>query len=407
MRSYSALRHETLNLFFSNKHLNNHNPHRNMAEAKSKTDKDLLSLKATVQTVLDLIPRLTSAVKLGSPTGGKHDDNVRALDLAHDAASLLKAHSTKLSLLIINTPFTPTAIVSVLREVSSGPLPAIATAVEYCDARHYTRIVRAELQWRSEKVLMEFMNFVRQIPLDGKVLSTEKKNGNTAGMGNGSLASTGLVWEACDALADLKKIGIPGMVVRKAEQYRDTLRDALEELQEWGEETSDDDGEEDDSVDENDVREEGGIDAAQDAIDSMFHGQRHIPTNDTQKIRERFDTAVPQLKLTILLYQAIIKRRFKILPSIASLNASTSANQVGSSITEQVDEALIQLKDIPDTVDEMANAFYELDGDEIDKRLQQCCIQGSAAAKLLLKNWDGKEDEFSKWAEKFIAAMKR
>ena len=64
------------------------------------------------------------------------------------------------------------------------------------------------------------------------------------------------------------------------------------------------------------------------------------------------------------------------------------------------------LKSIPETVDDIAAAFYDLDGDEAKQTLAKCCDEAKKAIELVRGNWEtGKEDEFSAWGAKWIAAL--
>jgi hypothetical protein len=268
--------------------------------------------------------------------------------------------------------------------------------VELCDPGIYTKVMRSELKWRVEKVLVDFRVLVGDIPLDGKVLGNERKNGTVAGMGKGSLAATGVVWGACDEVVELKKLGLGGFMIKKVEQYRDTVKDALEELQEWGGETSED--EEEDELHEAAVNSNGFCNPAQDAIDEMFQDQRHIPANDVYKVRERLENTIRRLKLISLLYQAIIKRRLKTLPAVPhTLGLSTT--------TTCLDTLMPLMSRIPDSVDDLASAFYSLDDPGINNRMEECFGTASAAATVLRTSWGGKQDEFSIWSEKFVKAM--
>lgn len=368
-----------------------------MADSKKRAEQDLDALKSTIETISVLIKQLQSTLPKPSVTSDSNiNTNINALTLAHDAASLVKAHSTKLSLLIINKPFTPSAISTVLRELVSGPLPGLASAVELCNAARYTKAVSAELQWRAKKVFMELGCLVDAVPKDGKTLSEDLKNGTGKTAGKGSLASTGVVWEACDGVVELKKLGIAGFLIKKADGYRELLKDALEELQEWGEEESDEEGEEDEAEKD----ETNSVDtSAQDAVDNFFAEQRHLPSEDPDKIRTRLESAQKRLRLVILMYQAVVKRRFKTLPSLPHLEPDVKS--ISSTIITSLDEVLDILKRIPDVTDELASAFYELNVTEIDRRMDECFFAGFGATELLVKNWEGKEDEFTAWVSKF------
>ncbi|KAG9248773.1 hypothetical protein BJ878DRAFT_412006 [Calycina marina] len=368
----------------------------------TKEEQGLVALKATVGTTTTLISRLRNTKPADSNSAEKKND-IDALDLAHDSASLIIAHSTKLSLLIINKPFTSSAITTVLRELVSGPLPGLASAVELCQPSRYTKAMSSELQWRATKVFTELEILVASIPLDGKILTDDQKNGTGSEKGKGSLANTGVVWKACDNVIALKKLGVVGLVIQKANEYRALLKDALEELQEWGDES---DGDEDDQQSGDDDKEI----SAQDAVDNIFGSQQHIPKDDPENIRSRLESANKRLRLVILMYQAVVKRRFRTLPHLPHPELPPDLNEKSSEnpgIVSCLDEVLDGLKEIPDITDELANSFYELDVEEIDKRTEECFFKGSSVAELLVKDWEGQKDDFSTWALKFQVAMKK
>lgn len=362
-----------------------------------KAEQDLNALKLTVATITALLKQLQSSVALATSETNEKHSNVNALDLAHDSASLIKAHSTKLSLLIINRPFTATAINTVLRELIAGPLPGLASAVEICNATIYTKAMALEMQYRAKRVLVELGTFVASIPLDGNILSDDQKNGTGVVKGKGSLANTGVVWQACEAVIELKKLGVAALVIKKADEYRALLKDALEELQEWGDESDDEEGDEDEAEGSGD---EGEEDAAQKAVDDLFASQQHIPKADPDKLRPRLESTQKRLRLVITMYQAVAKRRFKTLPKLPISEVPAEPNEKPSesqNTLSSLDKVLDIMKAIPDITDELANAFYELDEKEIDKRMDECFTKGSDAVEILLKNWEGKEDEFTTW----------
>lgn len=363
-------------------------PFPRMAGTSAK-EQDLAALTASVSTVFTLIAQLQAAAP---ETQSKGQNDINALDVAHDAASLIRAHTTKLSLLIINEPFTPTAVSTVLRELAAGPLPGLASAIQLCTADRYTKAMCAELQYTAKRVFADLSTLVQAVPLDGKILTDDAKNGTGVEKGKGSLAVTGTVWEACDSVIELKKLGVAGLVIRRVEGYRDLLKDALEELQEWAEEESDTEDEE--AVD----REE---DVAQAEVDKIFGAQRHIPSDDPESIRPRLESSMKRLRLLILMYQAVSKRRFKTLPPLPhpelQPEPKEKSSEGSSGIVNCLDEVLDVMKKIPDITDELASAFYELDAKDIDKRMDQCFLTGFAVAELLIENWEGQKDEFSTW----------
>ncbi|KAI0408494.1 hypothetical protein F4802DRAFT_415757 [Xylaria palmicola] len=387
-------------------------------------DSSLESLRALVQSAISLIAQLEDdvhsvapdkapdkALAVPSAPSSSHDAadaaaSVDALALAHDSASLIKAHTTKLSLLIINEPFTPSAIARVLRELVAGPIPAIASAVQLCTADKYTDVARQDLAWRCHRVLKELRGLVQVIPLDGKILPTNRKNG--ANGEKGSIVTTGVIWAACDDVMLLKKLGVAGLLVKKAEEYRDTLQDVLEELKEWSEEIDEED--EEDSDDDNDEEEDEDVQhitnglqnthvsAAQQMIDDLMTSQR-IPRDDPDRIRERLDSCLKRLRLTILLYSAITKRRIKTLPTLPTDEASP--------VPRRIDEVYPILKRLPHRFGEVACAFYDLDTAAIDSALDSCFFDAFAAAEMLKVPWTGNQDGFTDWADKFQVSIKK
>ena len=59
------------------------------------------------------------------------------------------------------------------------------------------------------------------------------------------------------------------------------------------------------------------------------------------------------------------------------------------------------LKELPETVDDLANAFYELDADLVDTLLKSCVGRACAAGALVKTDWTGKDDEFTAWIAKW------
>ncbi len=371
------------------------------------------SLKALVQSTTSLITQFenslhavaldkalpdSSSTALPAPDAASEVD---ALSLAHDSASLIRAHATKLSLLIINEPFTPSAIATVLRELVAGPVPATATAVQLCTADTYTATVRQDLAWRCYRVLKELRGLVEAIPLDGKALPADRKNG--ANGDKGTIATTGVIWAACDDLILLKKLGIAGLLVKKAEEYKDTLQDVLEELKEWSEEVEEEDEEDDDDEGDENVQHitdelQNTHVSAQQMIDDLMSSQR-IPRNDPDRIRERLDSCLKRLRLTTLLYSAVIERRIKTLPSLPTKQATP--------IARRLDEVYPLLKSLPHRFGEVACAFYELDTSAIDRAMDSCFFGAFAAAEMLKAPWTGTQDRFTEWADKFQIGIKK
>ncbi|KAK6836457.1 hypothetical protein PG987_006952 [Apiospora arundinis] len=371
------------------------------------------ALKKIVQTTSALISQFepllhaaatdktsSAATPPSSSSTTPQSQTIDALSLAHDSASLIRAHTTKISLLIINEPFTPSAVVTVLKELIGGPIPGIASAVQACDVDRYTSVARQDLAWRCYRVLKELRTLIEVIPLNGKVLSPEKKNGVQGGLG--SMTATGVIWAACDDVILLKKLGIAGLLVQKVEQYRDTLKDVLDELKEWKEEGEEaDDEEEEDEVEYVAHQLDAtslSVQDTQDALDDLM-STRHIPKDDPDKLGERLDSCLKRLRLTTLFYSAVVKRRLKTLPALPA--------EAGSPIVRRLDEVFPILRRLPNKFNELACAFYELEPGPIDDAMDACFFDAFAASEMLMKSWAGQKDEFTEWAEKYQVSIKK
>ncbi|KAL2265939.1 hypothetical protein VTJ83DRAFT_5291 [Remersonia thermophila] len=340
--------------------------------------------------------------------GAQQLGTLDALAVAHDSAALIKAHATKISLLIINEPFTPSAITKVVRELVSAAVPSLAAAVEACSPERYTRKIQLDLAYRSSRVLRELKELLLRIPKDGKALSGADKNSSAGSAGGrGSIATTGVLWSACDDVMAFGKRGFAGNLAHKIEQLRDTLKDIMEELKEWGDESDENDSDEDDGDDDG-VAEvtsqlaSSSVSPAQDAqaiLDDFMNSQRHIPRDDPDKIRDRLNSCLKRLRLTTLLYQAAAKRRLKPLPHVPPASPSD--------IPARLDEVLPIFKRLPEKFGSLAMAFYELDPAEIDRLMDECFFDAFAAAELLAKPWEGQKDEFTDWALRFQSEIKK
>lgn len=322
-----------------------------------------------------------------------------AVALSRDASNLAKAQATKISLLIINEPFTPSAVTTVVRELAAGPVPAIAAAVQTCDPALYTNVFRKEMAWRCQRLLKEIVELVSKIPKNGQVVAEKDRKGFSKQ--KGSLASTGLLWSAADDIVKLANLGVAGYFIQKINTWRDTLQDVLEELKEWSEQGPD--AETDGSEAFSDDDDDDDIDDAQKLVDDLMNSQKTIPEDDPDAIRPRVESTLRRLRLTLHLYQAISKRRLSKLLHLLPLDAAAA----DSDIPKRLDDATIILDRLPDNFSDLATQFYDLDTEGIDSGMSQCFTDSSAAGESFSKNWQGEADEFSTWVEKFQAEMNK
>ncbi|KAG6047980.1 hypothetical protein E4U39_007854 [Claviceps sp. Clav50 group G5] len=405
--------------------------------ALHRPDTSLQTLDTLIQTASTLLTQLQSVLSeltRSKPSSHQHTSPINpplnALSLAHDSATLIRAHGTKISLLIINEPFTPSAICTVLRELIAGPIPGLASAAETCTPAQYTSVVSREVASKAQRVLSELHALVQKIPSNGKILPAGKsRDGFTAGGAKGSLPATGLLWAACDEVVRLSELGVGGILAKKVAQWRDTLCDIMEELKEWGEEEPDDEDEdEDEDGDEDEDEGEGGHDGVdhitadlsttslspQALLDQLMNSQQAIPKADPHRIRPRLETSLQRLRLVTLLYQALTKHRLKKLPAFplavpAAREASsdTDTDTDTDTIPARLDEMASLLGTLPDRFGDLAGALYELDPEEVDRVMGRCFDDAVAAGELVLMDWEGGRDVFSEWVARFQGEVRK
>ncbi|TKA43893.1 hypothetical protein B0A54_05654 [Friedmanniomyces endolithicus] len=285
------------------------------------------------------------------------------LHVLRDAALLVKAHTTKLSLLAITAPFTPSAISKVLRQVAAESLPAMLSAVHICRQEHavWGTMMATEAQSRVRRVYKEMETLLQEI------LALSQGQGHSSKTRN-SLSSTAVVWETCDALVALSMLGISGLAWAAGEDQETEGHDAL--------------------LDDNDEGVEGDRDSL---MEEIFHAANSLPA-DRVELKELVEEAGRRLKRVVLLYTAVVKRRLKTF-------------EEGDATVGRLDEAVEGLRRIPHLVDELAACFYDLDEEKARAALDKSVREALAVATVMREDWSGGSDEFTAWSMKWKDAV--
>lgn len=366
--------------------------------AKTKDLRGLIDLTISTQALLLHYQSSLAPSKDTSPENQASKSELEnPIDVIKATTTLLRSYTTTLSLLLITPPLTPSAIIAKIGDVSSGPLSGMVAAASYIPQKGQKgdvgNIMRTEVKaqvrrllgtWGDVLVLVLNMAETRQ-----KNAGTNKKDtGPSESEKQEVLSATGVVWDACDVLLKLCANGIVGLVVKKAEELRAVLLDALEELKEWGEDIEDDADEAEGSDDEDDI-----------------FGSSNKLGKDDKELKELLDASLKKLKLVGMLYQALIKRRLKTYTTATATSTANAANVTSSSPSQKLDDLMDLLKIIPETVDDLASAFYDLDEEEAKQTLNKCCGQAKEVVKLVKQSWSGADDEFTGWSDKFVSAL--
>jgi hypothetical protein len=380
--------------------------------AKPNDLRALIDLTKTTQT---LLTHFQSSLAPSSATPKSSDPQVSSadlpnpLDVVKTCTTLLKSHTTTLSLLLLTPPLTPSALITKIGDVSSGALSGLVTAAistpQAGQKDELGALMRGEVKVQVRRligtwgdVLAIVLRLAGQRQSD-KGKGKTKDDGPTESERQDVLAATGVVWEACDALLKLCADGVVGLVLKKAQELRGVLLDAVEELKEWGEDIDD---EKDDNAEASDN--EFGDE------DDIFSAANKLGKGD-KELKVLLDTSVKKLKMVGMLYQALIKRRLKTFSSAASTKASASETTEGDSRVSsldpigKLDELMTLLKAIPETVDDLASAFYDLDEDEAKQTLDKCSEEAKNAVALVRHSWAGTDDEFTAWSGKWVDAF--
>ena len=349
-----------------------------LSTGMASSSSDTQALTDLIASTLAILQQFAASLSSSStPETANIDDPPNPLRVLGDSAKLVKAHTTKLSLLAINKPFTPSAITKVLKELSATCLPAMMSAVQICkqETAVWGSTMGREVQLRVQRVFRELQSLLDELQ---SIAAGTQQVGR-----RDTLSSTGVVWESCDAVLELERLGIGGLALLKAEQYRDTIKDAIEELREWTEgEDLDNEGQGDALLDDDDE----AVDGDKDSIEDIFNAANSMP-KDRPELKALAEEADGKLKKVAILYEALIKRRIKTF--------KIDGNQSASKNVSRLDEVMLHLKRMPHQVDEMASCFYDLDEDTAKTTLQRVIDEGKAAASEMRNGWTGGEDTFT------------
>jgi Sec-independent protein translocase protein TatA len=343
-------------------------------------------LSTVFSTTLTLIEQFKTAIATPPPAAVTDTvpKDTEALPLLTVSSTALKAHVTKLSLLAITSPFTHSAVGTVLRELNESVLPSIVTATLLITPAQYTKAFHSEALVLVKTVLAEIISLVKEVKRVDDKKEQEKKDGGkendlTKNEKDAVTSATGRVWDACDAVTDVANKGVVGFVMRRVEQWRDLVRDAVEEIEDWDPE-DDDDEFLDDLLDE-DEREQKDEDSENDE-------------EEIAALHEHKKSTLRFLKPVAQVYSAILNNRLK---NAKDVTLTSSAN------VKTLESLMVNLHAIPDHVDEAAGALYEADFEKSAEFLQKTRKCAVKAVDLVSPPWGAADDEP---ADKFVTWSK-
>lgn len=380
------------------------------------------SLLSLIDSSSTLCQHLTSSLSLPSSqtaaataTAQASNNDTPPLALLSDAALFLRSHTTKFSLLAINSPFTPSALHTVLQEMTGSALPGLVTAALLIGEASYPPAFFDEAKFLVKNALQEFTALTSTV----KVVA-ESQNGSTAAPDKESVTVTaGRVWAACDALTSFANGGVVGFVMAKAKVYLELVKDGIRELEEWDPEDDDEDDffdtgfEHDDDEENNNNNDlpQGRGNKSSDAPDLVSDDDDDDEEDaNTQQLLNRKEHMLRILKSIVKIYPAIETYRLKPLAK----QYPSPRVSLPQSYTSKMTSLLASFRSLPDYVDEATGCLYESDLDNSTKNLAKVISCSKKAVNLVrdsCETRDGEkeeaptEDKFVKWADTFFKVL--
>lgn len=352
-----------------------------------------------LDTTLALSAQFTTALSLKSSespstktTETEDTTTPSPLALLSASSDLLKSQVSKTSLLAINAPFTPSAIITTVSAINDSVLPSLVTAALLIDGdgERYTAVFAAETRARVKSALGELdvlIGEIRAVALRGGVDGGEDQKRKDV-----IVTATGRVWGTCDRLLTLAGDGVVGLVVERAGEYLELVRDAIRELREW-------DPAEDDDDDDGFWGDDGGEAGKADTVDDEDEDEDEEDEEECKRLQDEKQHMLRILSPVAQAYPAIISHRLK------HVGEPSTASTLGA----ELDSLLSCLRDIPDLTDEAAGSLYEANipsAAEYTEKTLDRAIAAVTVTRDMTGVENGDDDRFSKWATVWLNVVK-
>lgn len=347
-----------------------------------------MALQACISSTQALITSFQLALQSPTPRHSNIERPPQPLALLSDSCKILKAQTTKLSLLILNKPFTPSAITYILNACAGGCLPAIMSALELCPTETYSHLLHNHIRTSISRLMAELLNLIASIPQDERGIEPQSRD---------ILASTGVLWAGCDDIVTLANNGIISLAIQKAEEYHSLLKDAIEELEQW------------DPEEEEDVSDTDSLSSRQQITNTIDFDDTTEPaallealfvTNNIVELRKR---SLSTLRTVRLIYPALKKRRIASFPNITSTTSREHLPRVED--INRLDAMILSTQRFTEAADEIAGALYEGGEVQVSELLGALVREAKQCSTTVTKNWKGEEDEFTAWVGKWSARL--
>ncbi|KAK7888309.1 hypothetical protein LTR67_009187 [Exophiala xenobiotica] len=333
-------------------------------------------LPATLQTSIVLCERFASSLAPNAPVDlpSTNQDSPSPLILLNAAAASLRSQVTKLSLLAITAPFTPSAITTCLNPLNESILTSLVTGALLTTPELSTLSFSAECRSLTAAALRDLQVLLRLVETRSRDKKPKAEVSET--QKQAFTEATGRVWDDCDKLALLVKEGVPGYVVRKSKQWLDLMKDAVKEFEEWDPE---------ENLDEDDPFGE--------SLSDDEHNDESDEADDSDRAAISAGVKEQALKVLNRIPQSIhvvIKQR---LEKIDTTKPASSTNMT------QLDTILKQNRHISELIDESAEGMYLGD-------LELCLKKAGEARALTIEVVESVIQPFAKVGSADVAESK-
>ncbi|KAI5852900.1 hypothetical protein DFP73DRAFT_581716 [Morchella snyderi] len=320
------------------------------------------SLESSTLSLLTLISHSRNLISSGGIASASKPSTDNPLDILRDIGTLTRAQTTKLSIAVRPPNIIYDAAARCVQDITQFIVPPLLATVELMSPQQHGSTLYAAVLRAADNALAALEEFAKEIPEICRV-------GKSAGARD-RLASTGVVWQAADALVALRAKGLAGVVQDVVESHMAMLKDAMAELKEWLEST-DDDGEDDEAEGE-----------AEDE-DAFWDAPKKGLSKDDTEAREKVDASLKKMKLATILLGAVTKRRL--------------AGEGKLQDAQRLDKIAELAKSVANSGDDIGMGYYEDDADEAAEAQKEFEKKAIELAELATLANDGNDDSFSKW----------
>ena len=233
---------------------------------------------------------------------------------------------------------------------------------------------------------MELLSLLGSIP--------QNEFGAEKTIGRDILTSTGVLWSECNKIVTLGLGGVTRIAAERVEEYHGLLKDAIAELEHW-------DPDEDSESDTDSLTSKKGRTPSTQPVDTPLELLlQDCSLSPIAALRKR---TLGILRIIRVLFPALVKRRVLTFPNIDS-TTKMEALPISSHI-RSLDGLINHTNQFTEQTDEVAGALYAGDEEDVEERLTKLLEMSKTCVEGVRLSWVGKEDEFTSWAEKWIARL--